>query len=175
MDLSPRALAALTRMKKHTLMKGAEIFQNPVTQKSWHDDRSQREHYWNPALRRTGIRRRRAYSTRHTYATRLIMGGIKPAYIAGQLGHSLQMLYTTYARWIDGAAKGAEALKLGAVLGEFGPKLAPIWPQWGFQNTEPFDLIGLPWSGREDSNLRPPAPQADALPGCATPRPEPRL
>jgi hypothetical protein len=26
------------------------------------------------------------------------------------------------------------------------------------------------WSGREDLNLRPPAPQAGALPGCATPR-----
>jgi hypothetical protein len=27
------------------------------------------------------------------------------------------------------------------------------------------------WSGREDLNLRPPAPKAGALPGCATPRP----
>ena len=27
------------------------------------------------------------------------------------------------------------------------------------------------WSGREDSNFRPPAPHAGALPGCATPRP----
>ena len=27
------------------------------------------------------------------------------------------------------------------------------------------------WSGREDSNLRPPAPKAGALPSCATPRP----
>src|SRR6185436_3121682 len=26
------------------------------------------------------------------------------------------------------------------------------------------------WSGRQDLNLRPPAPQAGALPGCATPR-----
>ena len=29
------------------------------------------------------------------------------------------------------------------------------------------------WSGREDSNLRPPAPKAGALPGCATPRKTP--
>lgn len=27
------------------------------------------------------------------------------------------------------------------------------------------------WSGRQDSNLRPSAPKADALPDCATPRP----
>ncbi len=31
------------------------------------------------------------------------------------------------------------------------------------------------WSGREDSNLRPPAPEAGALPGCATPRRRPAL
>ena len=31
------------------------------------------------------------------------------------------------------------------------------------------------WSGREDLNLRPPAPHAGALPGCATPRHEPRI
>ena len=40
---------------------------------------------------------------------------------------------------------------------------------------KPFDLIAKKakneeWSGREDSNLRPSAPKADALPGCATPR-----
>src|ERR1019366_6272089 len=30
--------------------------------------------------------------------------------------------------------------------------------------------IFLNWSGRRDSNSRPSAPKADALPGCATPR-----
>ena len=29
---------------------------------------------------------------------------------------------------------------------------------------------GWKWSGREDLNLRPLAPHASALPGCATPR-----
>ena len=29
---------------------------------------------------------------------------------------------------------------------------------------------GFDWSGRRDSNSRPPAPKAGALPGCATPR-----
>ena len=40
---------------------------------------------------------------------------------------------------------------------------------------KPFDLIFQraqkeKWSGRADSNCRPPAPKAGALPGCATPR-----
>src|SRR4030095_5210127 len=34
---------------------------------------------------------------------------------------------------------------------------------------------GFKWSGREDSNSRPPAPHAGALPGCATPRPKPSI
>jgi len=52
------------------------------------------------------------------------MAGIKPAYIARQMGHTLQVLYTTYARWIDEADKGAEAAKLGAALSEFVPNLS---------------------------------------------------
>src|ERR1700721_596097 len=37
------------------------------------------------------------------------------------------------------------------------------------------DLSVLNWSGRQDSNLRPLAPHARALPGCATPRPRERM
>ena len=32
------------------------------------------------------------------------------------------------------------------------------------------NLFFLLWSGRQDSNLRPPVPKTGALPGCATPR-----
>ena len=42
-----------------------------------------------------------------------------------------------------------------------GPRLM-TWPL--------LDAIPEKWSGREDSNFRPPAPHAGALPGCATPR-----
>ena len=40
---------------------------------------------------------------------------------------------------------------------------------------KPFDMIAKrarseEWSGREDSNLRPPGPEPGALPDCATPR-----
>ena len=33
-----------------------------------------------------------------------------------------------------------------------------------------YPVMRCNWSGREDLNLRPPAPKAGALPGCATPR-----
>ena len=35
-------------------------------------------------------------------------------------------------------------------------------------------IMGSKWSGRRDSNPRPPVPQTDALPDCATARPERR-
>ena len=54
----------------------------------------------------------------------------------------------------------------------------------GMSNLQNFDLSFLAiflvsklvgqqptsWSGRQDSNLRPPVPKTGALPGCATPR-----
>ena len=39
--------------------------------------RGQRDTYWKPSLRRCGIRQRRAYCTRHTYATVALMGGVR--------------------------------------------------------------------------------------------------
>ena len=41
----------------------------------------------------------------------------------------------------------------------------------GTKGKNPSRTRTYPWSGRQDSNLRPPDPQSDALPGCATPRP----
>ena len=114
-DLVPEAIEALRAMKAHTFMLGeaADVFQNPVTARPWHDERSQRDHYWTPTLRRLGIRHRRAYQTRHTYATIALMGGVNPAYIARQLGHAnARMLFSTYAKWVDSADQGRERAKL---------------------------------------------------------------
>jgi len=123
-DMVARAVEALAAMKPYTYMNKMEdgsaacIFENPVTGKPWHDERSQRDHYWKPTLKRLGIRHRRAYSTRHTYATTALMAGVNPAYIARQLGHAnTKMLFEKYARWIDGADKGAERRALETALG----------------------------------------------------------
>ncbi len=123
-DLVERALAVLQRQKLITFMKMQRvdeqtptIFQNPITQKSWHDERSQRDHYWQPALRALGIRSRRPYQTRHTYATTALMAGVNPAYISRQMGHkTAKMLFDTYSKWLDLADKGREKAKMEAVL-----------------------------------------------------------
>jgi integrase len=48
-------------------------------------------------LKTLGIRPRPPYNARHTYATMCLMAGMMPAFIAKQLGHSIQILLTRYA------------------------------------------------------------------------------
>lgn len=131
-DLVDLAVDALKAMKPWTLAKGqdSDIFESPITGKAWHDERSQRENFWAPALKRLGIRSRRAYCTRHTCATLAIMAGANPSYISKQLGHDVRVLLSTYARWIDGADRGRESGKIQAAMNEaFGVKSSPEVPQ----------------------------------------------
>lgn len=117
-DLTPRALEALTAMKAVTFMKGLDhpIFANPATGDPWATDEYQRTTWFQPALKRLGIRHRGAVQTRHTYATTALMGGVNPAYISRQMGHkNSAMLFQTYSRWIDRADRGREADKLAAL------------------------------------------------------------
>ncbi len=126
-DLLARAVAALEAMKPWTMVGstdktdqdlGRRIFENPITGKAWHDERSQRDTFWRPTLRACGIRWRRAYQTRHTYATNALAAGANPAYIARQMGHkNAKMLFSVYAKWIDGADRGREKAKIEAMLG----------------------------------------------------------
>jgi integrase len=56
--------------------------------------------FWQATLKRLGVRYRRPYNLRHTYATLGLMNGLKPAFMARQLGDSLEMSYKAYAKWI---------------------------------------------------------------------------
>lgn len=127
-DLMARAVAALEVMKPWTFRAtddktdqelGRRIFENPITGRPWHDERSQRDTFWRPTLRACNIRWRRAYQTRHTYATNALAAGANPAYIARQMGHkNAKMLFSVYAKWIDGADRGREKAKIEAMLGQ---------------------------------------------------------
>lgn len=121
-DLNDRAMAVLRRQREHTWMKGATgvaIFQNPRTLRPWADDRQQREHYFIPALRRTGVRHRDAYNARHTYATINLMGGAPVAWVSKQLGHArLETTLRSYYRWIEGVDTAAAAATSNALFGQ---------------------------------------------------------
>lgn len=126
-DLSGDALAALRRQKAYTFMRGedAEVFNNPNTGKPWADEQVQRRRYWTPTLKALGFRQRDAYQARHTFASLALMGGINIGFLSKQLGHNnIVTTLTKYARWIDGADKGAEARKLDAILSRNRPRKA---------------------------------------------------
>lgn len=56
---------------------------------------------WDAAIKKSGIRRRTPYQTRHTFACWALSAGANPTFIASQLGHEdAQMVYRVYSSWI---------------------------------------------------------------------------
>jgi integrase len=54
------------------------------------------------------------------------MSGLNPAFIAQQLGHSVQMLLSTYARWINSSSDWSEMEKLQNGIKSVSPEtIAP--------------------------------------------------
>lgn len=116
--LNSRALAAYTRQAKHTRMAGEHVFLDPRYGTPWMEERAYRRSYWTPALKALGIRYRKPYNTRHTYATMMLMAGMTPAFCASQLGHSVEMFLRTYSKWIHGNQNDAEMERLELSLGK---------------------------------------------------------
>ena len=86
------------------------------------------DEHFKKALKLVGVRPRPQYNCRHTYATICLMAGMNPAFIASQLGHSVQMLLSTYARWLNSSADWQELEKLESrpENGENGTKVVQL-------------------------------------------------
>jgi hypothetical protein len=52
-----------------------------------------------------------------------LMSGARPAYMAAQLGHSLEVFYRDYAEWITGQDDDRELEKIEAQIDQTIPKL----------------------------------------------------
>lgn len=122
--LTSKALEALERQKAYTYLQGQHVFHDPKTNKPWAyakitDVRS----FWEITLKKLGIRYRRPYNMRHTYATIGLMSGAKPGFLAKQLGHSLRMFFTVYAKWISSSDDDREMAKLEEAIGQIIPEL----------------------------------------------------
>ena len=124
--LNSRALAAVKDQRKHTQIRDEHVFLDPRYDHPWLEERAFRRSYWEPTLRRLGMRYRPPYNTRHTYATMMLMAGMRPAFCAKQLGHSVEMFFRTYARWIDGGQNALEMKRLEAAI---AADLSPIYPK----------------------------------------------
>ena len=66
-----------------------------------HDWRNWRHRHFDPAAKKAGQEGVRPYDLRHSFASFLFQEQRNPAEIAEQLGHSLQMLFSTYAHVIE--------------------------------------------------------------------------
>ena len=108
--LNSRAIHALERAKEiatdratqfHRVSTHSEYIFQPSGGNGFVADPSVSNAHFMNALKALGMRVRRQYNCRHTYATMCLMSGMNTAFIASQLGHSVQMLLSTYARWIN--------------------------------------------------------------------------
>lgn len=117
--LNKVAFAALQRQKAHTYLAGAHVFHDPKTDEPWkYRTITDVRGFWESALKKLGIRYRRPYNMRHTYATIGLMSGAKPAFLANQLGHSLRVFFEVYAKWLSSSDDDAEMAKVDDVIGQ---------------------------------------------------------
>lgn len=106
--------ALIPHLSKHPgRLAGGYIFRN--TNDGPHLDAKHFCKAWKEALRRSQIAYKRPYNCRHTRASEMLMAGIKPAYAAGQLGHTVAMFFKTYATWINDVDDRAQEAMLEAL------------------------------------------------------------
>ncbi len=118
--LLPPALDALKAQKTHSLLRGTQVFHNPLTGEPWIDDQQIRKTAWIPTLRRAGVAYRTPYQTRHTYASTLLSAGENPMWVAQKMGHTdWGMIRRVYGRWIPDVDRTG------------GDKIMAIWSQDG--------------------------------------------
>jgi len=78
---------------------------------------------WDAALKRAGIRHRKAYQSRHTYACWSLSAGANPSFIANQMGHaSAQMVFNVYGAWMADSSTEQIAM-LNQKLADFAPQM----------------------------------------------------
>jgi integrase len=118
--MNTRSESALRRQKQHTFMAGELVFMDSRYGEPWNEERAFRRSYWTPALKACGIRYRRPYNMRHTFATMLLMSGATPAYAAKQMGHSVEQFLHTYAKWLDDGHQALEQQRLERFIGGAG-------------------------------------------------------
>lgn len=106
----------LTAAAKDYLLGLDSMWRKGIVFEAQHGKPYQSAHHLNErfiaACKAAGVRYRRPYNCRHTRASLGLMAGQHAAFIARQLGHSLTMFLTTYARWIDGPRDREEMRKL---------------------------------------------------------------
>jgi site-specific recombinase XerC len=102
-DLLPPARQALEAQIALLGAPDGWVFPNPVTKRRWANE-SKLTRRWKAALLKAGVRYRRPYHTRHSYASMMLSAGENLLYVSRQLGHAdWRMVQERYARWLPSA------------------------------------------------------------------------
>lgn len=123
--LNSEAMEAIKRQRVFTCLAGGKVFSAPYYGAPWLYQRITNSSFWKMTLKRLGIRHRRPYNTRYTYASLALMSGANAAYMAKQMGHSMEMFFKVYADWIDGADDDREMAKIENAIRQFIPEISP--------------------------------------------------
>ncbi len=101
------------REQTETRFKGGNVFQtqygNPYCLKHLTG-------FWKEACRLAGVRYRRPYTLRHTYASRALEADAAPGFIAAQMGDLVETVLRNYAHWNDKDRSRQELAKIEAHL-----------------------------------------------------------
>lgn len=98
--LLPLAREALQAQFAHSGQACSYVFPNPFTKERWCNESKICDRF-KVALAAAGVRYRRPYHCRHTYASTLLSAGESTLFVAEQLGHrDWSMVMRHYGRWI---------------------------------------------------------------------------
>jgi len=104
--LLPPALDVLNDQKQHTFLANERIFHNPLTNSPWATCVQVRDTAWKHLIKKSGVKYRKPYNCRHTYASTLLSAGENPMWVAQQMGHKdWSMIIRVYGRWIPEVAQ----------------------------------------------------------------------
>ena len=109
---------ALEAIARQRLFSGINerVFIHPISRANFADTQPPSD-AWKRICKLAGVRARDARQTRHTYATLMLLAGVKPAFVSRQMGHAnSQMFFKTYSKWLDSDDDWREIEKLN------GPK-----------------------------------------------------
>ena len=102
-DLLPPALQALKAQRPLTQVKSEFIFPRPGTIRPWPGTNTFYNR-WRSILKVAGVRHRKPYNMRHTFASTMLEAGEDESWVANMLGHTnTEMVRRTYRRQIKNA------------------------------------------------------------------------
>lgn len=111
LPITPLAGRGIKAQRAKTELHSDHVFLHPSTGQPIQSDLAPRR-AWDKCLVKAEIRHRKAYSTRHTFATLNLLEGVNVLLVSEWLGHaSTSMTLDHYAKWVSDGGKQGKSIK----------------------------------------------------------------